>query len=192
MTGDERTSRRPDLVPVFDLDGTLLDSDAALVSPFLALGVARDDVTFGHPLEDECRRLGIGVDAYLDHYDDTVAQPFPGIAELVGTLDRWAVCSNKHPRVGRAELARLSWSPEVALFSDAFDGPKRLGPVLEALALTGQRVLFVGDTDHDRRCAAVVGCPFVLAGWNARAEAAPGDLLAARPLEVVEHLRLAG
>src|SRR5690349_7720940 len=94
----EREAAGPaDLIPVFDLDGTLLDSDAALVEPFLALGVLREDVTFGHTLEDECRRLGIHVGDYLDAYDETAAQPFPGVHDLVDRLDRWAVCSNKHP-----------------------------------------------------------------------------------------------
>jgi len=32
----------PALVPIFDLDGTLLDTDAALVAPFLALVHLRD------------------------------------------------------------------------------------------------------------------------------------------------------
>ena len=52
-----------------------------------------------------------------------------GVVALLGWLDRWAVCSNKHSRSGQAELARLGWRPEVALFSEAFGGPKRLAPV---------------------------------------------------------------
>ena len=44
----------PDLLPIFDFDGTLLDSDAALVAPFVALGVRAEDVTFGALLADEC------------------------------------------------------------------------------------------------------------------------------------------
>ena len=119
------------LVPVFDLDGTLIDSDAALVEPFVALGVAPDEISFGHVLADECARLGISLEAYLDAYDETAARAFAGVADLVARLERWAVCSNKHARSGRAELARLGWHPEVALFSDAFAGPKRLHPVLE-------------------------------------------------------------
>ena len=61
------------------------------------------------------------------------------------------MCSNKHADAGRAELARLGWEPEVALFSDAFDGPKQLGPVLDALGVGADDVVFVGDTAHDRR-----------------------------------------
>lgn len=171
---------------VFDLDGTLLDSDEALARPFVQLGVDRADITFGHVVADECDRLGISLAAYLDAYDVSAALPFPGIDDLLVGLDRWAVCSNKHPRPGRAELARLGWQPEVALFSDAFDGPKRLPLVLDALGVAGSDVVFVGDTAHDRACAAEVGSRFVLAAWNPRAVAGPGDLVARRPGEIAE------
>ena len=177
----------PGRVPVFDLDGTLLDSDEALAAPFVALGIPREDIVFGPLLGDECARLGVSVDDYLDHYDETLAQPFPGVDELVRQLGRWAVCSNKHPRSGRVELERLGWHPEVALFSDAFGGGgKRLEPVLAALGLTGDDVLFVGDTDHDRQCARAVGCPFVLVGWNARAEPQPDDLVVTTPADLLD------
>ena len=171
-------------IGIFDLDGTLIDSDAALTAPFVALGVAPDEVTFGHVLADECARLGIGLTAYLDHYDPTAARPFPGVEQLVASLGRWAVCSNKHPRSGQDELARLGWAPEIACFSDAFDGPKQLGPVLDAMDLTPAEVVFIGDTGHDRACAHLVGCEFVLAGWNPRAEPHPGDRVALHPAEV--------
>jgi HAD superfamily hydrolase (TIGR01549 family) len=176
------------LIPLFDLDGTLIDSDEALVAPFVALGVARERVTFGHVLDAECTRLGVSVDDYLDHYDEGAARPFAGVEELVAALGRWAVCSNKHPRSGRAELARLGWKPDVALFADAFGGPKQLGPVLDALGLGPREVVFVGDTAHDRECAATVGCAFVLAGWNPRAQAEPDDVVAATPAAVLDLL----
>jgi HAD superfamily hydrolase (TIGR01549 family) len=172
--------------PVFDLDGTLLDTDAALRDAFVALGVPADEVTFGHVLADECARLGVTIEDYLEHYDESLAQPFPGVAELVASLDRWAVCSNKHQRSGRAELDRLGWAPEPAMFSEVFGGAKRLGPVLDALGLTGDDIVFVGDTDHDRVCAKAVGCRFVLAGWNPRVDPAPTDLVARHPLDVLD------
>src|SRR6186997_1710301 len=98
---------------VFDLDGTLVDSDDALIAPFLHLGVAREDITFGHVLEHECERLHISVDDYLAAYDPDAAQPYPGVEAMLTQLDRWAIASNKHPVGGRAELARLGWRPEV-------------------------------------------------------------------------------
>ena len=176
------------VVPVFDLDGTLLDSDAALAAPFVALGVPADQITFGHTLAVECDRLGLEVDAYLAHYDDQLALPFAGVEELIAQLDRWALCSNKHQLAGKAEVGRLGWQPDVAMFADSFDGPKQLAPVLDAIGARPQDVIFVGDTDHDRCCARDVGCDFALAGWNPRASAAVGDLVLARPVDLLRYL----
>jgi phosphoglycolate phosphatase-like HAD superfamily hydrolase len=173
-----------DLV-VFDLDGTLLDSDQALAAAFVALGVAPEAITFGHVIADECERLGLELDDYLDAYDTSAAQPFPGVADMLSSIGRWAVCSNKHPRSGHAELARLGWQPEGRWFADAFDGPKGLGPVLDGLGLDAATTLYVGDTDHDREAAAEVGCRFVLAGWNPRAVPRAGDEVATRPGDVL-------
>lgn len=175
---------------VFDLDGTLLDSDAALAAPYVALGVPASAVTYGHVVADECRRLGLAVDDYVALYDVGAAPPFPGVASMVERLERWAVCSNKVGACGSAELARLGWAPEVASFAEAFGGgPKRLEPVLDALGVDDPAsVLFVGDTAHDRSCADAAGTGFALAGWNPRARAAavPGDLVLSAPAEVLD------
>jgi len=121
---------------VFDFDGTLVDSDAALVAPFEALGVPREEISFGHAIATECERLGISMDHYVELYDQTVVQPFPGVAAVVPRLPRWALCSNKHPVSGVEELRRLGWEPEGALFADHFDWEhKSIAPVLEFLDL---------------------------------------------------------
>ena len=180
------------LVPIFDLDGTLLDSDAALADAFVALGVAAESVTFGHVLADECARLGLSLEAYLDAYDHTAALPFPGIEELLAALTRrgrcWGLCSNKHSSSGHRELARLGWQPAVALFSEDFGGPKRLDLVLETLGLDAAGAIFVGDTAHDRACAAGAGVAFALAGWNPRAVPLPGDAVLADPADLLPLL----
>jgi len=175
-------------IPIFDLDGTLLDSDAALLRPFVALGVRPEQVRFGAVVGEECERLGVDLDRYVALYDPGEAQPFPGVEDLLASLDRWALCSNKHPRSGHAELARLGWRPTVALFTDAFDGPKRLEPVLAALGVAADEVVFVGDTAHDRAAARAAGVCFGLAAWNPRAEPVEGDVVLRRPAEVVALL----
>ncbi|MCP5027182.1 MAG: HAD family hydrolase [Actinomycetia bacterium] len=171
---------------VFDLDGTLLDSDAALRHPFLALGVAEEDITYGHVIAEECQRLGLDLEAYLDHYDPGQAQPFAGVEALVGSVGSWALCSNKHPRSGRAELARLGWNPVEAWFADRFAGAKDLRPLLAHLGWEPDLITFVGDTDHDRSCAHQAGCRFVLAGWNPRTRARPGDEVATCPADLLD------
>jgi len=159
-------------VVIFDLDGTLINSDQALIEPFVALGIARETITFGHPIEQECQRLGISIDDYVDAYDTDAVQPFDGVEQLldgIAARTRWAVCSNKHARSGRAELQRLGWTPEVALFTDAFAGrPKEVQPVLDAMGISAAEALFVGDTDHDRSCAGDADVEFAWAAWNPR------------------------
>jgi HAD superfamily hydrolase (TIGR01549 family) len=176
------------LVPIFDLDGTLLDSDAALTGAFMALGVPRESVTFGHVPADECARLGLSLEAYLEAYDHGAALPFPGVEEMLAALSRWGLCSNKHSSSGLAELARLGWRPDVALFSEDFGGPKRLDLVLASLGLDAAEAIFVGDTDQDRACAGDAGVAFALAGWNPRATPLPDDSVLAHPADLLPLL----
>jgi HAD superfamily hydrolase (TIGR01549 family) len=173
---------------IFDLDGTLLDSDRALVAAFVRCGVPAESVTFGHLITDECARLGIPIDRYLGEYDPSEVEPFAGVAELLASLDRWAVASHKDRDTAHAELRALGWLPEIALFAQDFGGPKNLELVLAALGLGSSDVVFVGDTAHDRRAALDAGVRYVVAGWNARAERVSGDLVAARPADILGFL----
>jgi HAD superfamily hydrolase (TIGR01549 family) len=180
-----RTRRR--LTPLFDFDGTLVDSDEALVAPFVALGV--EPPPLGLPLVDACSIAGIEVDDYLARYDAGAVHPFPGVDELIVQLDQWGLCSNKQRASGLAELRRLDWSPDVALFSDDFGGkPKTLDRLLAALELEPHDAIYVGDTEHDRACARAVGMRFALAGWNARAEHEADDLVLRSPAELLDLL----
>lgn len=172
---------------VFDLDGTLVDSDRALIAPYLRLGFTMDDVRLGPLLVDECARLGIEVDDYLAHYDSYDIAAFPGVEAVLARLPRWAVASNKLRASGETELARFGWSPVCALFAEDFGGRgKHLGPVLDALGVSAEEIVFVGDTDHDRECARDAGATFALAGWNPRTEAHPGDVVLRAPADLTD------
>jgi HAD superfamily hydrolase (TIGR01549 family) len=173
-------------VAVFDFDGTLVDSDEALIAPFLALGIDRSRIGMGRLLADECEALGITVEDYVAHYDPTASAPFPGVEDLLDSLDTWGLCSNKLPEAGAFELDRLGWTPTAQAF--ARGTPKTLRPVLMDLGVTGPEVLYVGDTEHDRECAREVGARFALAGWNPRAVPVDGELVLREPGEVLELL----
>lgn len=188
--GETAGTSSPARLPLFDFDGTLVDSDAALLAPYAALGIAAADrPPLGLPLGEACARAGVTVRAYLDLYDSTAVAPFAGVVDVLARLDRWGLASNKDRDSGLKELARLGWSPTVALFSDDFGGrPKRLGPLLAALGLEADGAIYVGDTEHDRHCAGEAGVDFALAGWNPRCVAAPGDVVLGTPNDLLELL----
>lgn len=179
----------PPQVVVFDFDGTLVDSDEALLVPFDQLGVDRSEVVMGSAVAEECERLGVSVEDYVAAYDTDVVQPYDGIEEMLAALPRWAVLSNKHPDSAVAELRRLGWEPEALMCADAFGwAHKSLRPMLDALGIAASGVVMVGDSPGDVRCAEEVGCRFIWAGWNRRVRttppagevvASPGQLLSA-------------
>jgi phosphoglycolate phosphatase-like HAD superfamily hydrolase len=174
---------------IFDFDGTLVDSDAALLAPFARLGVDPSTIPLGLPAAAACALAGITLADYVEAYDTGLVEPFAGVPALVAALPRWGLCSNKLRAAGEAELDRLGWSPAVARFTEDFAGaPKQVGPILAALELEPADVVFVGDTDHDRACADAAEVRFALAGWNPRAQPAPGDLVLARPADLLPHL----
>ena len=61
-------SRPSPRVVVFDFDGTLVDSDEALLEPFDMLGIDRSRVVMGSAVAEECESLGVSMDAYVDAY----------------------------------------------------------------------------------------------------------------------------
>lgn len=180
---------RPSLV-VFDFDGTLVDSDEALLVPFDQLGVDRSEVVMGSAVAQECDRLGISMDAYVAAYDTDVVEPYDGIEAMLDAIPRWAVLSNKHPDPAISELDRLGWEPDALMCADAFGWEhKSLVPMLDALGTTADEVVMVGDSEGDLRCAKEVGCRFIWAGWNSRVErASPSGEVAGTPSELLSAL----
>lgn len=173
---------------IFDLDGTLLDSDRALVEAFVRCGIPAETVTFGHLITDECTRLGISIDTYIAAYDSNDVRPFQGVEDVLIALPRWAVASHKDRAMGLAELELFGWQPEAAYFAQDFGGAKRLDVVLDDLGLGRDDVVFVGDTAHDRLAALNAGVRFIAAGWNARCDILDDDLVARRPADILDYV----
>lgn len=178
---------------MFDFDGTLVDSDEALLEPFDRLGIARSEVVMGSAVAEECERLGVALREYVDAYDTEVVEPYEGIEEMLARIPRWAVLSNKHPESATAELRRLGWEPEALMCADAFGwAHKSLVPMLDLLGLEPHEVVMVGDSAGDVRCAEEVDCRFVWAGWNPRVtQGAPRGEVARSPAALLSALGLA-
>lgn len=173
-------------VVVFDFDGTLVDSDEALLLPFDQVGVDRADVVMGSAVAEECERLGVSMEDYVAAYDTEVVEPYPGVTEMLQGMPRWAVLSNKHPDSAISEIRRLGWEPEVLMCADAFGwAHKSLQPLLEAMGLSAGEIVMVGDSPGDLRCAREVGCRFIWAGWNERVRSSnPDGEVVASPAEL--------
>ena len=193
---DEPLSRPVSLEPgwirglIFDLDGTLVDSYAAITS---SLNHARS--RFGLPplAADRVRRavgrglevlvaelvgpdrVGEGVRLFRERYAEVfAAQTFalPGVRATFRELRergyRMAVASNKPARFTEPILEQLGMLPWV----DAVQGPDRaeatkpdpamLRLCLEAMRLSSAEAVYVGDMVLDVQTAARAGLPVLL------------------------------
>ena len=184
---------------MFDLDGTLIDSYAAIA---MALNASRR--AFGEaPLSDDevRRRVGHGLESLVEEVlgadrveegvrifretYDRVAEAhtriLPGVEATLGLLARrgvaLAVASNKPARFGRRLLESLGIAGSLA----AIEGPDTAGTpkphpamierCLAAMAVSPSAAVYVGDMALDVESAARAGLPVVLVAGGSSPEA---------------------
>ena len=184
---------RPQLV-IFDLDGTLTDSAAGVVSSFRhalhQIGVAAPagdlaPVVVGPPMQHTLAALGLGarVEAAMAAYraDYTTRgwamnRLFDGIAALLADLRaagvRLAVATSKAEPTARRVLDHFGLAEHFEVIAGAtVDGTRSakadvLAHALAQLAPLPHRVLMVGDRSHDVVGAAAHGIDTVVVGWG--------------------------
>lgn len=175
---------------IFDLDGTLIDSYAAIAASlnqarsFVGLPVLDDDAVrrrVGRGLESLVAelvgpdRVAESVGRFRRHYaeiflDTTVALPdaVDVVAELRKRGFRLAVASNKPSRFSRQLLDRLGMGPafETVLGPDEAGAtkpdPAMLRLALEQLDTPPRQAVYVGDMTLDVESAGRAGLPVVL------------------------------
>ena len=177
---------------VFDLDGTLLDSETAILTTFRnvlrkvtgrSYKLSELKFSWGIPTEDAARRLGISDTGQVQRcwneeimrHSDKI-RPFPSMEEMLRQLRddgvRLGVVTSKvrYELEPAFPLAHY-FEPELIVTADQTARHKPdPEPLLELLRHAGihpEQALYIGDTIHDAQCAAGAGVAFGLAAWGA-------------------------
>ncbi|GLY98044.1 phosphatase [Actinoplanes sp. NBRC 103695] len=195
---------------LFDMDGTLVDSDAAVErawhswgSEFGVDGVAAVALAHGSPSEPTVRKLlaGAGEDRIAAavgrqmalQYDDVAdVVATPGALELIAALDRrgmpWAVFTSADLRLARARLGAAGIAaPLLVTTDDVRAGKPDPEGWVRAAALVGvppEKCLVVEDAEVGLAAARAAGA------WTAALRGLDGDLRISSLAELVPALGL--
>ena len=204
-------ARRFELL-VFDWDGTLMDSAAAIAASIQA---ACRDLELPVPSEEQARYvIGLGLGDALAHilpgldpvrYQDVQARYrihflerdastmlFPGAAEMVAALHGsghlLAVATGKSRRgldraLDATGLGNYFHATRCADEGHTKPHPGMLLGLMEELGIASERTLMIGDTTHDMEMARAAGVSRLGAAYGAHAKE---DLLGYAPVACVE------
>ena len=179
---------------VFDIDGTLLDTERTGVLSLMqtireltGVDMAYEEAYqfFGVPSSKASTTLGYDdaarfAEVWEDHFQELMylVHPFPGVVEVLRDLHATGARLGIVTSRSRAEIAYDTHLAELLPFFDLVvsseDSPRHKpfpDPMLTYLVNAGARketTLFLGDTLHDWRCGHDAGCDFALADWKGR------------------------
>lgn len=199
---------------VFDIDGTLLDSEAAALPSLrrAALELTGRDFsqevlysTFGLSAEDTMVRLGVadvkaGRALWIKYIGECrhLMKIYDGIAPVLEALKaRGAslgiITSKFYDEYERdfIPMGISGYFDTVITASDSATHKPEPGPMLAYLAKTGARpdqVLYIGDTPFDMECGAGAGTDCALALWGRRGDdpAIRADFRLETPAQILE------
>lgn len=200
---------------VFDIDGTLLNTEAAVHA-------ALRDATERHGLPEipadiirkycglpgltflRTIRIPDAEQVYADWCRALEARaplirPFPGIEALLRALRdggvHLGVVTSRTAEMARTDMEKLGllgYFPQMITSSDTplhKPDPAPLLLYLERTAAAREDCLYIGDTDIDRDCARGAGIQFLLAGWGAYTrEGLESEPILERPEELLRFV----
>lgn len=191
---------------VFDWDGTLIDSTAAITH---AIRMAAVDIGLPMPSAERASHvIGLGlmdairyavpeigreqIPAYVERYRyhfllrDAKLAPFSGIPELLDEIAQQgvglAVATGKSRAGLDRALLQLDWRGRFAATRCADEGipkpdPWMLNDLCEELALAPEQILMIGDTTHDLGMARAAGARAIAVTYGAH----PREQLSTEP-----------
>lgn len=182
---------------IFDLDGTIADTLPLCINafkksiePILGKQLSDEEIiaTFGPSEEGTIRKLiplqeELGVRSYLTHYQqlhDICPAPFPGIEELLETLQRkdvkLAMVTGKGKHSTRISLEQFGLTAYFdVLETGSPDGPNKVNgirSVLKYLQANAEECLYVGDAPSDIIYCKEIVIPIAAAAWASTADIA--------------------
>lgn len=215
MTGS--VAGRFELV-VFDWDGTLIDSTAAITE---AIRSSAADLGLPVPSRERASHvIGLGlldaihyavpelprarvpefVERYRHHYlkEDAGLRPFEGIPELLAELSTLgatlAIATGKSRAGLNRALAQTEWTRHFTTTRCADEGapkpdPWMLRDICEEVGVEPARAVMIGDTTHDLRMAAAAGATAIAVAYGAHPLEQLRALAPAGCVESVPQLR---
>lgn len=196
----------------FDLDGTLIDSEEAVLRSLgatlltvtgkeyplseltFSLGITGEDCLKRLSLPDPAAALALWEDN-LCRYGDLV-KLFPAVPGLLKTLSGLGVSLGAVTSKTREELnydfiplGLGAYFPTVVTATDTALHKPNPEPLLKFMERTGaarSETLYVGDSPYDSECARRAGVDFALAVWGCRGREIPAKHIPAQPMELVE------
>lgn len=181
---------------LFDFDGTLVDSNEAVISTLNLTAINHRGTPFtneelnevlGKPIEDQVRILSEDqIEVLSEFYKiqyrkvrDSLTKSYEGIEEMLLKLKadgmKIAIVSNKG-RNGINHGLELFKLQDLIDFSVSKEDVSRPKPDSEGiyLALKGlggkesdiENTVFIGDSGHDIECGKRAGCKTILVGWT--------------------------
>ncbi len=197
---------------VFDVDGTLIDTEDAIVGGILAFarahGVNDYDYDyikkhcFGAVPQEAFARIGLGEffaegNSFVNHrmYVERRARLYEGTEQLLAQLRRrgvsLAVCTARPGFEFDVDplFPRIAHYFDVVMSNEYADEPKPspapLQKYLAEFSLDPCEVLYVGDAETDESCAHGAGVAFALAGWGAADRSLRHEYLFERPEQLL-------
>lgn len=199
---------------VFDVDGTLIDTEYAVLHSLqetlrvligkevpcdelkFALGITGIDALKILDIKDIPSAMELWENKLCEYSDNT--KPFDGIEELLKNLlnlgYKIGVVTSRTREEFDHEFCRLGIShyfTTTVCADDTKEHKPNAGPLLKYMQLSNtddEKVLYIGDSEYDSKCAQNAGTDFALAVWGSHNKLVKADYFLERPADLLSVL----